>query len=95
MTIGVDFLIKNLEIRGIKVKLQIWFFRGDEHFRFLLPTCVRGANGGICMYDIKNYSSLTQLDDWLVIIKKGLTSGLLFSIIIIGYNTELSEDRAI
>ncbi len=45
MTIGVDFEVKSLTVDGYKVKLQVWDFGGEERFRFLLSTYVRGARG--------------------------------------------------
>ena len=32
-TIGIDFKIKNLELDGTRVKLQIWDTAGQERFR--------------------------------------------------------------
>ncbi|HEC93692.1 MAG TPA: GTP-binding protein [Candidatus Atribacteria bacterium] len=93
MTIGVDFEVKNLEIEGKKVKLQIWDFGGEERFRFLLPTYVRGANGGLFMYDITNYSSLAHIDDWLLVIRKEID--IEFPIIVVGGKADLEEDREV
>lgn len=95
MTIGVDFEVKSLDIEEKKVKLQIWDFGGEERFRFLLPTYVRGANGGIFMYDITSYSTLAHIDDWLLVIKNELTSESLFPIIVIGGKADLAEDREV
>jgi len=53
MTLGVDFHLKPLEINGEMVKLQIWDFAGEERFRFLFPSYIRGANGAVFMYDIR------------------------------------------
>ncbi|MHA1293950.1 MAG: Rab family GTPase [Promethearchaeota archaeon] len=89
MTIGVDFEVKSLDIQGKKVKLQIWDFGGEERFRFLLPTYVRGANGGIFMYDITNYSSLAHIDDWLMVIKKGAT--FKFPFLVVGGKADLPD----
>jgi len=89
MTIGVDFEVKNLEINEKKVKLQIWDFGGEERFRFLLPTYVRGAAGGFFMYDITNYSSLAHIDDWLLVIKKEITHE--FPIIVVGGKADLLD----
>ncbi|MHA1273572.1 MAG: Rab family GTPase [Promethearchaeota archaeon] len=93
MTIGVDFEVKNLEVEGKKVKLQIWDFGGEERFRFLLPTYVRGANGGLFMYDITNYSSLAHIDDWLLVIRKEID--IEFPIIVVGGKADLEEDREV
>jgi len=68
MTIGVDFETKTLNFDGFAVKLMIWDFGGEERFRFIFPNYVSGAMGGILMYDITNYSSLSHAVDWLSVI---------------------------
>ncbi|MFO8020580.1 MAG: Rab family GTPase [Promethearchaeia archaeon] len=93
MTIGVDFQVKGLEISGKIVKLQIWDFGGEERFRFLLPTYIRGANGGIFMYDITNYSTLAHIDDWLNIIRSELDDYL--PILVVGGKADLYENREV
>ena len=70
MTIGVDFYTKNIEVEEISVNLQIWDFAGEHQFKSLLPNYVIGATGGIFMYDISRFKSLTNLDEWLNILKK-------------------------
>ncbi|MFX1327368.1 MAG: Rab family GTPase [Promethearchaeota archaeon] len=70
MTLGVDFHLKAVEVDGEMVKLQIWDFAGEERFRFLFPSYIRGATGAIFMYDITNYGSLTNVDDWFEILEK-------------------------
>ena len=95
MTIGVDFEVKSLEVNKQKVKLQIWDFGGEERFRFLLPTYVRGARGGIFMYDITNYSSIAHIDDWLTVIKKEIRKEDIFPIIVIGGKADLAENREV
>lgn len=69
MTLGVEFHMKGIEINGEMVKLQIWDFAGENRFKFLLPSYIRGAKGAIFMYDITNYGSLTHVDDWLEVVK--------------------------
>ncbi|MGB5909713.1 MAG: Rab family GTPase [Promethearchaeia archaeon] len=93
MTIGVDFEVKSVEVESKKVKLQIWDFGGEERFRFLLPTYVRGAKGGLFFYDITNYSSLAHIDDWLTVIKKEIKNEDHFPIIAVGLIPDLNEDQ--
>ena len=93
MTIGVDFEVKSLEIDEKKVKLQIWDFGGEERFRFLLPTYVKGANGGLFMYDVTNYSSLAHIDDWLTVIRKKIED--LFPILVVGGKADLADQREV
>lgn len=95
MTIGVDFEVKSLSVDDQKVKLQIWDFGGEERFRFLLPTYVRGARGGLFLYDITNYSSIAHIDDWLSVIKKEIRAEDIFPIIVVGGKADLVENREV
>jgi small GTP-binding protein len=95
MTIGVDFEVKSLVVDGKNVKLQIWDFEVEERFRFLLPTYVRGARGGMFFYDITNYSSIAHIDDWLTVIRKEIIAEDEFPIIVVGGNADLSEYREV
>jgi len=70
MTIGVDFYTKSIEIQGIRVNLQIWDFAGEHQFKNLLPNYVIGASGGIFMYDISRFHSVTHLEDWINLLNK-------------------------
>ncbi len=70
MTIGVDFYTKSIEIQGIRVNLQIWDFAGEHQFKNLLPNYVIGASGGIFMYDISRFHSITHLEDWINLLNK-------------------------
>ncbi|MFW9829997.1 MAG: Rab family GTPase [Promethearchaeota archaeon] len=92
MTIGVDFVVRTINIEGKEIKLQIWDFGGEERFRFLLPKYIRGASGGILMYDITSYPSIFHIEDWLSVIKE---TGDIFPIILVGGKSDLEEYRQI
>lgn len=87
MTLGVDFMLKTVEMKGDHIKLQIWDFAGEERFRFLFPSYIRGANGAIFMYDITNYGSLAHVDEWFEIVEKEIDYEL--PIIFVGGKTDL------
>ena len=87
MTIGVDFLLKPVKVYGENVKLQIWDFAGEERFRYLLPSYIKGANGGIFMYDITKYSSLAHADEWFDIVENQIDYDL--PIIFVGGKIDL------
>jgi len=96
MTIGLDFHIKIIEVDGLKVKLQIWDFAGEERFRFFLPTYMRGASGGIFMYDITRFSSIKNIDKWFNVLKDNTTvikEGM--PILLVGGKTDLEYKRAV
>ncbi|MBN1800169.1 MAG: GTP-binding protein [Candidatus Lokiarchaeota archaeon] len=93
-TIGVEFQIKAVEVADQRVKLQIWDFAGEERFRFLLPSYVKGASGGIFMYDITNYASLAHIDEWFEIINKN-KSVEKFPIIVVGGKSDLTHFKEV
>ncbi|MFX1420398.1 MAG: Rab family GTPase [Promethearchaeota archaeon] len=95
MTIGVDFEVKSVDVDKKRVKLQIWDFGGEERFRFLLPTYVRGANGALFIYDVNNYSSIAHIDDWLIVIRKELRAKDQFPIIVVGVVSKLDIEREV
>jgi len=92
MTLGVDFLLKSLEIEGKKIALQIWDFAGEERFRFLMPSYVKGASAGIFMFDITRNSSLIHLPEWVEIVKKESKE---IPVMMIGGKLDLHDRRSV
>ena len=96
MTIGVDFLMKKLEIQGKKVVLQIWDFAGEKRFKFILSSYARGASGGIFMFDITRMSSLRNLTSWLEVFKEGANEKEENTpIIMVGGKLDLHDRRSV
>ncbi|QRV95344.1 Ras-related protein Rab-18 [Ceratobasidium sp. AG-Ba] len=63
-TIGVDFRVTKMEVRGKKVKLSIWDTAGQERFRTITSSYYRGAQGIILVYDVANRESFEALPKW-------------------------------
>ncbi|KDR72957.1 hypothetical protein GALMADRAFT_252317 [Galerina marginata CBS 339.88] len=63
-TIGVDFRVHKMEIKGKKVKLSIWDTAGQERFRTITSSYYRGAQGVILVYDVANRESFEALPRW-------------------------------
>ena len=97
ITIGVDFHVKKVEVDGKIVLLQIWDFAGEKRFRFLLPSYILGASGGVFMYDITRYSSLKNFPEWIKIFKNGFIGAKdkPLPIIMVGGKLDLSFKRAV
>ncbi len=72
ITMGANIFYKYLEVDGLKVGLQIWDFGGEQQFRFLLPSYAIGANGGIFMFDLTRYLTLTKTEEWLNVFNEGV-----------------------
>ena len=66
--------MKKLAIDGKDIALQIWDFAGEERFRFLLPTYIRGAAGAVFMYDITRYPTIVNLTNWMEVFNSNYKS---------------------
>mmetsp|Transcript_16416 Transcript_16416/g.25052 ORF Transcript_16416/g.25052 Transcript_16416/m.25052 type:complete len:206 (-) Transcript_16416:289-906(-) len=64
-TIGIDFKIKNVDIDGTRVKLQIWDTAGQERFRTITTSYFRGAQGIILVYDVTDRRSFESIRNWV------------------------------
>ncbi|KAI9439254.1 ras-domain-containing protein [Lactarius indigo] len=64
-TIGVDFRVHKMEVKGRKVKMSIWDTAGQERFRTITASYYRGAQGVILVYDVSNRESFEALPRWL------------------------------
>lgn len=96
MTLGLDFYVKEIQLNGKKVILQIWDFGGEDKFKFLLPSYIKGANGGIFMYDITRYNSFKNMDVWLNTFKFDWDKTRDFPpILLVGGKTDLEDHRAV
>jgi len=64
-TIGIDFKIKNIDIEGKRVKLQIWDTAGQERFRTITTSYFRGAQGIVLVYDVTDRRSFESIRNWI------------------------------
>ncbi len=92
ITLGVQFMVKRLNIDGNAIDLQIWDFGGEDRFRFILPAYCRGAHGAIFMYDITNPASLYHVDEWLGVLR---SQGGKFPILMGGTKADLIHSRKV
>jgi len=95
LTIGVDFYTKHLKYDDLRILLQIWDFAGEERFRFLLPSYLIGASGGIFMYDITRYSSLQNYKDWISIFKEKFNYIIPLPLLMVGGKSDLLYKRSV
>mmetsp|Transcript_1364 Transcript_1364/g.2476 ORF Transcript_1364/g.2476 Transcript_1364/m.2476 type:complete len:254 (+) Transcript_1364:1243-2004(+) len=64
-TIGIDFKIKNVDIDGKRIKLQIWDTAGQERFRTITTSYFRGAQGILLVYDVTDRRSFESIRNWV------------------------------
>lgn len=53
-SIGVDFSTKIIKHKGKSIKLQIWDSAGQERYRGLIPSYIKGASLIFVVYDINS-----------------------------------------
>ncbi|KAI1261289.1 rab protein [Xylariaceae sp. FL1019] len=63
-TIGIDFKMKKLQVRGKAYRLNIFDTAGQERFRTLSTSYYRGAHAVILVYDISNRKSFATMEKW-------------------------------
>lgn len=69
-SIGVDFASKTIKFRGRYAKLQIWDTAGQEKYKSLIPSYIRGSTIIYIVYDITNRESFDNISNWITYIEK-------------------------
>ena len=64
-TIGVDFFTKTVLYNEKIFKVQLWDTSGQEKYRSLIPSYIRGASIIFIIYDLNNYDSFDSIISWL------------------------------
>jgi small GTP-binding protein len=88
MTLGVEFFLKELDLDGNKILLQIWDFGGQERFRFLLQNYIMGAKGALFLFDLTRPFSLTCIDEWVKLCRR---ENLDLPILLLGSKADLTD----
>jgi len=59
-----------IEFRNNSIKLQIWDSAGQERYKALIPSYVRGAAIIFIIYDISDNNSFVNIESWITFIKQ-------------------------
>ncbi|XP_006868775.1 PREDICTED: ras-related protein Rab-12-like [Chrysochloris asiatica] len=92
-TVGVDFKIKNVELRGKKIRLQIWDTAGQERFNSITSAYYRSAKGIILVYDITKKETFDDLPKWMKMIDKYASEDA--ELLLVGNKLDCETDREI
>jgi small GTP-binding protein len=89
MTIGVNHAVKNVTLSdGSPLTLQIWDLGGEERFRFIIPTYVKGSEVGVLCFDTTRFSTFRNLDPWITLIRENTPNT---PIILVGTKMDLPQ----
>ena len=92
-TIGVDFLMKSIEVKGKTVKLQLWDTAGQEKYKSMVASYYRGANVALVVFDITSHSSFESLPLWIENYYKNGPEQK--NIILIGNKKDMADQRQV
>ena len=92
-TIGAAFNVKNLNMNGLTVKLEIWDTAGQERYKSLAPMYYRGAQIALICYDTTDQDSFNGAKLWFEEIdKKGPSKCVK---ILVGTKVDLVDSRRV
>jgi small GTP-binding protein len=90
-TVGAVFHTILREVHGIKVQMQIWDTAGQEKYRSIGPIYYRNASAAIAVFDVRVEEFESNLDAWIVSVKRSAADPLIF---IVGNKSDLLEDES-
>ncbi|KAJ1416552.1 small GTPase superfamily, partial [Ochromonadaceae sp. CCMP2298] len=90
-TIGIDFKIKNIQLDGKRIKLQIWDTAGQERFRTITTSYFRGAQGILLVYDVTDRNSFISIRNWVAQIQ--MHADVNVNKILIGNKCDVQDQR--
>jgi Ras-related protein Rab-8A len=64
-TLGFDYRRKEVIIDGNPLMLQLWDTAGQEQFRSITKSYMRGANGIALIFDVTSHDSFTRINAWM------------------------------
>lgn len=92
-TIGIDFRLKTVEIKGKTVKVQVWDTAGQERFRTITHNYYRGAHGIALVYDVTSKQSFENIRKWIADVQSFAESNV--NIVLIGNKCDLVDAKVI
>lgn len=92
-TIGIDYKIRNVEMDGKRIKMQIWDTAGQERFRTITSAYYRGAMGIMLVYDVTDERSFNNIRNWIKNVEQNASEGV--NMILIGNKTDMADKRVL
>lgn len=92
-TIGIDFHIKMIKIRGREIKLNIWDTAGHPKFREILVPYYKNVNVVCFCYDITNDNSIKNIDRWINEVRESINKNII--LYAVGNKTDQNYYRSV
>jgi len=95
-TIGVDFSLKRVVLPDDKqVSLQIWDIGGQAIGSKMIGKYIFGAQAVLICYDVTNYQSFQNVEEWIKIVKQTFDREPLPYIALVGNKMDLVHLRTV
>jgi small GTP-binding protein len=65
ITIGVDFMRKNIIVNNYKVELQIWDCAGLRAFKTITEIYYSKSAAALCVFDLNDHESLLSIEEYI------------------------------
>ena len=72
VSIGIDFMSKNIRFRNQNTKIQIWDSAGQEKYKGLIPSYVRNSSIVFLIYDVSTKTSFDNIIKFKSILIKNI-----------------------
>ena len=92
-TLGVEFIMKKIQVLQKTVKLQIWDTAGQEKYRALAKNMYRNAVGILIVYDVSKRKSFENIKKWVEEARQYASENA--SVIVVGNKKDLVELREV
>ena len=92
-TIGVEFGVKNIEIKTKKYRIQIWDTAGAENFRSITRSYYNNSVCAIVVYDITNRESFANVSTWIKDVQNNAPKTI--TLVLVGNKVDLNDIREV
>ncbi|KAL0484858.1 Ras-related protein Rab [Acrasis kona] len=92
-SIGVDYKTLHFNVNEKKVHVQLWDTAGQDRYRSIAMSYIRGADAAILMYDITRASTFQELSQKWMVDLKNINDNTVIGIL--GNKTDLEATRMI
>mmetsp|Transcript_30100 Transcript_30100/g.53370 ORF Transcript_30100/g.53370 Transcript_30100/m.53370 type:complete len:170 (-) Transcript_30100:133-642(-) len=94
MTVGVDFIQKDLFVSGQRMTLRVWDTAGQEKYRSIVTSYLKGLDGIIFAFDVTNARSFSNVTNWVNYFSLHATN-INIPKILIGNKVDMASQRVI
>ena len=93
LTIGVEFGVKNMEIKNKIYRIQVWDTAGQENFRSITRAYYKNSVCALIVYDISNKDSFNNVSIWVDDCRS--QSPKTITLVLVGNKCDLEEQRQV